>query len=111
MKSLRARANLVVDAAIGVAFLVEAVSGWVMWMVLPHGGFQGGRNALYGRTWIWSRDTWLGIHDWFAVIMVAGVLLHVAMHWRWIVCMARNTWHEAFHPHPAMPKQSEECPV
>ena len=111
MKSLRARANLAVDAAIGVAFLVEAVSGWVLWMVLPHGGFQGGRNALYERQWIWSRDTWLGIHDWFAVIMVAGVLLHVAMHWRWIVCMARNIWRQAFQPHPAMPKQPEECPL
>lgn len=36
MKLSKARVNLLVDMAIGVAFLVEVVSGFVLWLVLPH---------------------------------------------------------------------------
>ena len=91
----KARWNLLTDAAIGVAFLVEAVSGFVLWLVLPHGGFQGGRNLAYARTLIVSRDTWLWLHDWFAVVMMLGVLIHLALHWRWIICMFRKLWQDA----------------
>jgi hypothetical protein len=111
MKSIRAKANLLVDVAIGVAFMVEVISGWVLWQVLPRGGFQGGRNLDYGRTVLVGRDTWLGLHDWFALIMVVGVVVHLALHWRWIVCMARNIWRQAFPVRAPLPKQAEDCPV
>ncbi len=98
MKLNKAKINFWVDLAIGLAFLVEAISGFVLWLVLPHGGFQGGRNPLAERTFILPRSTWLLLHDWFAVVMVAGILLHVVLHWRWIVCTVRNLWREAFPP-------------
>lgn len=110
MKLNKAKINFWVDFAIGLAFLVEAVSGFVLWLVLPHGGFQGGRNPLAARTFIFSRDTWLLLHDWFAVVMVAGVLLHVVLHWKWIVCMVRNLWREAFPPKASLVTEKECAP-
>lgn len=107
----KARWNLLVDALIGVAFLMESVSGFVLWLVLPHGGYQGGRNPSYGATFILTRDTWLSIHDWFAVVMVLGVLIHLVLHWRWIVCMLRNLWREASRAKPRPHSRQEECPV
>ncbi len=102
----KAKWNLLVDALTGVAFVVEAISGFVLWLVLPHGGFQGGRNLAYGQEFLFSRNTWLSLHDWFAVVMVLGILVHLVLHWRWITCMVRNLWREAFPPRP----QPQECP-
>ena len=90
MKFSKAKTNLVLDITIGIAFLVEAVSGFVLWLALPQGGYRGGRNPYYGRTLILSRDAWLTLHDWFAVVMVIGILLHVILHWKWIVGMIRK---------------------
>ena len=100
MKLSKARLNLLVDVAIGTAFLVEVVSGFVLWLVLPHGGYQGGRNPSYGQAFILSRDGWLALHDWFALVMVLGILVHLVLHWRWIYGMFRGLWREAFSaPH------------
>ncbi|MBC7237975.1 MAG: DUF4405 domain-containing protein [Chloroflexi bacterium] len=110
MKINKARVNLFLDLLIGLSFLVEAVSGYVLAVVLPHGGYQGGRNPFYGAEFILTRDQWLWLHDWFAVVMVAGVLAHVALHWRWIVCMFRNLWHEA-SAKPAPRQEAQECPT
>ena len=105
----KAKVNLIIDAIIGIAFLVEAVSGFVLAIVLPHGGYQGGRNGIYGQTFVISRDAWLSLHDWFAIIMTLGVLVHLVLHWRWIVCMVRKLWREAF---PRLePALGEECPA
>jgi hypothetical protein len=107
----KAKINLVIDAMIGLAFLVEAVSGFVLWAVLAHGGYQGGRNLLYEGTFIFSRSAWLSLHDWFALVMVLGVLAHVVLHWKWIACVVRNLWREAFPARQQVQAVREECPA
>lgn len=111
MKLRKARINLLVDVAIGVAFLVEVVTGFVLWLVLPHGGYQGGRNPLYQQAFIVSRDVWLSLHDWFAVVMVLGVLVHLVLHWRWIVGIFRTLWREAFSQEPSMRGEPERVSI
>lgn len=111
MKLRRARVYLLVDLAIGVAFLVEVVSGFVLWLVLPHGGYQGGRNPLYQQAFILGRDAWLSLHDWFALVMVLGVLVHLVLHWRWIVGIFRNLWREAFSEEPSTEAVPEKVSI
>lgn len=111
MKLNKARVNFFVDAFIGLAMLVEAISGFVLWLVLPSGGYRGGRGAAYPRTFILSRRDWLAVHDWFAVVLVLGILIHVALHWRWIVCMVRNLWEQAFPRRAPSAAQGEDCPA
>ena len=105
---VRQESTFLIDVAIGVAFLVEAISGFVLWLVLPHGGYPGGRKLLYDETFILSRDSWLDLHDWFAVVMVAGILLHLVLHWRWIYAMFRCLWREAFSARTAQAHQNPE---
>ncbi len=107
----KAKINLGIDLMIGLAFIMEAVSGFVLWAVLPHGGYQGGRNLLSESSFIVSRSAWLGLHDWFALIMVLGVLAHVVLHWKWIACMVRNMWREAFPARGRAQVAREECPA
>jgi hypothetical protein len=67
----------------------EAVSGFVLWLVLPRGGegYMGGRGggSIAAGTFLWPRDTWLDLHNWVGVALVVVVVLHLVLHRRWIV--------------------------
>lgn len=78
-----AKINLAVDALIALGFVATAVSG-VLFLFMPGGGYQGGRNPGWDPGWLFSRTTWDLIHTWGAVVMIVAALLHLAIHWRWI---------------------------
>ena len=77
----RARLNLVIDAVVGGAFLVTAVTGVVF--LLPPSWQQA---LLVG----FSFHAWHRLHDWSGVVAAGGVALHLALHWRWVVHTARR---------------------
>jgi len=81
-----------VVAASFVTFLVEAVSGFALWLTLANGsgGGRGRGGGFGGETFIFDRHTWLHIHDWFAVVLVVLIAVHVAMHWKWIMRTTRS---------------------
>lgn len=80
---------VIVDLVIAALFLLETASGLVLLFVLT-GGYQGGRNPSYGRVFLFSRHGWEQLHNWGGLALAALVLLHVALHWRWIVGVARS---------------------
>jgi len=86
----KTRLNFLVDMALFVAFVLSAMSGAVF-LFLPHGGFQGGRNPEFQAGVLFlSRVTWDTIRTWASLIFVAGMAVHLALHWRWVVCVARR---------------------
>jgi len=74
--------------------LFEAVSGFVLWLVLSRGGrgYMGGRGPGIGdeATFLWGRDTWVDLHNWVAVAPIVLVVTHVILHWGWIVRMTKG---------------------
>jgi cytochrome b561 len=67
--------------------LFQVLSGTVLWFVLPHGtGYQGSKylNAVEP-TFGWSRDTWVDWHDWTAAALLAMLIIHLILNWKWIV--------------------------
>jgi hypothetical protein len=72
--------------------LSQAISGFVLWLVLPRGeGYMGGRGAaVSGGTFLWSRDIWLNLHNWTAVALVVIVVVHIILHWGWIARMTKS---------------------
>jgi hypothetical protein len=88
--SNKARVNYVLDAVIAVAFIISATSGLLLWLDGP-GGYRGGRNPAYQATILSvSRAAWHDLHLWVSLVMMAGIGLHLLLHWRWIVCMTRD---------------------
>jgi hypothetical protein len=86
----KAKLNFVVDAMILIAFLAATVSGVVL-LTIPHAGYQGGRNPDFGRAvFFLTRESWNDLHVWGSVAMIAGIIVHLALHWRWIVCMVKR---------------------
>lgn len=54
-------------------------------LFLPNGGYQGGRNPAYGIVILFTRTTWDLIHTWAGVVMIAIAVIHIPLHWSWIV--------------------------
>jgi hypothetical protein len=69
--------------------LTQAVSGFLLWLVISGGGYQGGRNVNAG-TFIWPRPTWISLHDWTAVALLGVIIIHVILHWNWITAVTRK---------------------
>ncbi len=75
--------------------LFQAVSGFLMWLVIPGGGggYQGGRGAeLTGADFLWPRHTWIDLHDWTAVALVVMVIVHLILHWKWIIYTTKKSF-------------------
>ena len=67
--------------------IVEAVSGFVLWFIIPRGG---GRRGLEEAFWNLTRTDWLTIHDWAAVAFLIILIVHTVLHWKWIARMIRS---------------------
>ncbi|MGC8875307.1 MAG: DUF4405 domain-containing protein [Chloroflexia bacterium] len=73
---------LALDLFIGLAFFLSMGTGFA-WLLS-----EGGHSAptLLGI----ARGGWRDLHIWFSLVMIAGVVAHLALHWDWIVAMTRR---------------------
>jgi len=69
--------NYVLDVLMALLALTLAVSAVFLWVILPQGYFA-------------ARLLWLSIHKWTGLALSATVILHVILHWRWLVRMTRH---------------------
>jgi cytochrome b subunit of formate dehydrogenase len=74
--------NYLIALVMALLALVQAVSGFVLWLALPSGG--------RGGTFLFSRDVWLTIHSRAAIALTVIVLIHIIQHWDWIVRMTKS---------------------
>jgi len=87
----KATRNYVLATIMFLLALFQAVSGFVMWLVLPSGyGFRGGRGLGEEATFLWDRHTWTYIHDWVAVALLVLLVIHLILHWKWIVYISKK---------------------
>ena len=86
------------DAILGLTFLFQGISGFILWLVLPRGsggGYGGGHGGGGGEsggvsTFLFDRHTWLDIHEWAAVALLVAFAVHITLHWRWIFYMTKS---------------------
>ena len=69
--------NYWVDLAMALVALVLALSAFLLWVILPQGYFP-------------SRLVWLEIHKWSGLAVALAVVVHLALHWRWLWSMTRR---------------------
>ncbi len=72
----KAKVNYWVDVVTALAFILSAVSGIVF--LFPING-----STVLGIAY----NIWDQIHTWGSLLMLAGVLVHLILHWKWIVVM------------------------
>jgi predicted ferric reductase len=78
--------NFVVDFLALISFLVVAKTGLIILFFLPDGVRQGRYQEFFGIT----KSTYSDIHNWAGVILIILVIIHVILHWQWIVCSIKN---------------------
>lgn len=86
--SVQTRNNFILDLGLLLSGLISALSG-IYFLFLPS-GYQGGRNPLYGLVILFERYTWSDVHTWSSVIIMGLALLHIPLHWDWVVKMTRS---------------------
>jgi hypothetical protein len=86
--SKKARLNWFIDAVLLVSGLISALSG-LYFLLIPSGGYQGGRNPMYGVTVLFDRHTWHDLHLVAGLVMIAAALIHFILHWGWAKAMSR----------------------
>ena len=89
--STQTRNNWLIDAMVFLGALIASITG-IYFLFLPVGGYQGGRNPMYGVTIFFERHTWEDLHLWFGILMIVAALVHIVVHWNWIVSMTRRSW-------------------
>jgi len=87
--SLQTRTNWLIDLTVFLGGLLASLSG-IYFLFLPSGGYQGGRNPMYGVTILFDRHTWDDLHTWTGVAMIIAAVIHLAIHWQWVRMMTRR---------------------
>jgi len=81
--------NAVVDALAFAGFVLLAASGVLLRWSLPPG--SGHRTTIWGL----DRHDWGAVHFWIAVALLAVLVVHLLLHWKWIAAVAsRGGVHE-----------------
>ena len=82
--------HYLLDAVIGAAFLMAGATG-IAFLFLGSGGYQGGRNPGFAAELLGlERGVWSDLHDLAGLVMIAGIAVHLILHWRWIVGTSRQ---------------------
>ena len=92
--------NYFFDIILVLSVAATLASSYVLWFVLPRGlgthsamcARQGqGLGGNYYTALGMSRYTWVEIHNWLSVILLGIIILHIVLHWSWIVETLRRT--------------------
>jgi hypothetical protein len=87
--SNQTRNNWLIDVVLLCSAIVASLSG-IYFLFLPTGGYRGGRNPFYDLQILFNRSTWEDLHTWGGVAMIAIAVVHIPLHWNWIVTMTRK---------------------
>jgi hypothetical protein len=85
----KAVVNFTVDVLAFAAFVFLAASGCLIEFRLPAG------SGHFLQIWGMDRHEWGQIHFWTAIVLVGALLIHLYLHWRWVVTMLKGNSHTA----------------
>ncbi len=89
MLNARGRFNVFVDAMIALGFFGSAISGIIFFL------FIGEKNLFtISSNILFSSVTWDLIHTWSGILMMAAAVVHFAIHWQWVVKIARRVFRD-----------------
>jgi hypothetical protein len=77
----RSNVNFIIDVVAFAAFVLLAATGGIIKFVLPQG------SGHFSMLWGMDRHGWGEIHFWIAIVVATAMVLHVILHWQWIVGM------------------------
>ena len=82
----KSKINYIIDFLALISFIVAALSGLAIKFFMPSGIRQGRLQEFIGI----QKGFWSEIHDWSGILLIVFVVVHLILHWNWIVCLTKN---------------------
>ncbi len=82
------KAKLIVDLLMFIDFIIIALSGFVLWIMLPSGSGAGkfGSESALGLL----RHEWISMHNLTSVVLIVLLIIHLILNRRWISYMLKR---------------------
>ncbi|MDF1582423.1 MAG: DUF4405 domain-containing protein [Methyloprofundus sp.] len=80
----RVSVNFIIDAIALIGFVFLAVTGVLMYYILPPG------SGAYMSLWGLNRHDWGELHFCVSLLFFAVLSVHLVLHWRWIICALKG---------------------
>lgn len=80
----RSHVNFIVDTVGLTALVLLTTTGWIMRFILPPG--SGSARVI----WNMDRHQWGYVHTWLAAIFFLAMVVHLVLHWDWVVRVVRG---------------------
>jgi len=83
-----------IDLCAFLCFVIAAVSGIILGFFLPHGGPRGGFHMFFFLT----KYSWKTLHKWCGLLFISLILIHLIVHWRWVLHMTKKIFRKNSNP-------------
>jgi len=95
--------NLLIDLCAACLFLAMFLTGYILRFPLPPE-----TNKTFS-LWGLTRHEWGAIHFWISLGLIAIILVHLALHWTWIVSVIGKRLGAASKTHPRLLRNAVLC--
>jgi hypothetical protein len=99
----RTFANLVIDLCAACLFLAMLLTGYILWFALPPE-----TNKTFS-LWGLTRHQWGAVHAWMSLGLIAIILVHLGLHWSWIVNVISKQFRSTSKTHPSLLRSALTC--
>lgn len=92
----RTIANIIIDIIATLLFLGMIATGYILRFPLP----PGSNKTL--SLWSFTRHQWGDVHFWISMGLLAVLVVHLVLHWNWIVTVIGKRCHLVKTAHPSL---------
>jgi mono/diheme cytochrome c family protein len=92
----RTLANIIIDIIAAFLFLGMIATGYLLRFPLP----PGSNKTL--SLWGYSRHQWGDVHFWISLGLLVVLIVHLVLHWNWIVTVIGKRCHLVKTAHPSL---------
>ena len=92
----RTIANIIIDIIAAILFLGMIATGYILRFPLP----PGSNKTL--SLWGYTRHQWGDVHFWISMGLLAVLVIHLVLHWNWIVTVIGKRCHLVKTAHPSL---------
>lgn len=92
----RTIANIIIDIIAAFLFLGMIATGYILRFPLPPGS-----NKILS-LWGYTRHQWGDVHFWISLGLLVVLVIHLVLHWNWIVTVIGKRCHLVKTAHPSL---------
>ncbi len=82
----KSKINYFIDLLILIFFVINSITGLIIFFFLPTGVKRGGYQVFLGII----KQNWVIIHNWSGILLILLIAIHLILHWNWIVYMTKS---------------------